>query len=217
MGKIKDMLDFKTDYITVLKYVGLSNDKKALWECMCKCGNIFYTTGKSLRNKSVTSCGCKRLYILKEQGRKNKTHGDAGIIDTRLYRIWHGMKKRCNARNNREAKNYGDKGITYATSWESYPIFKEWALKNGYSDTLTLDRIDCTGNYTPKNCRWVDMKVQQNNRSNTVYVKYRDEIKPRAILAKELGLTNQGLIYRLKNNIPLDKPKKFIKKEDLCD
>lgn len=59
------------------------------------------------------------------------------------------------------------------------------------------------------------MKEKQNNRSNTVYVKYRDEVKPRAILAKELGLTNQGLAYRLKNNIPLDKPKKVIKEEDL--
>lgn len=133
-----------------------------------------------------------------------------------IYRIWHGMKKRCNARNNKEAKNYGDKGISYDASWESYLVFRIWALENNYSDTLTLDRIDCFGDYTPENCRWVDMKIQQNNRSNTVYVEYNGEIVPRAILASKLGLTNQGLIYRLKHNIPLDAPKKkFVKEEDL--
>lgn len=217
MGKVKDMNGFKTGKCTVLEYAGLSSDKKALWKCLCEYGNLFTATGKLLRSGSVVSCGCYRLSVLKKQGSLNKRHGDAGLVDSRLYRIWHGMKKRCNARNNREAKNYGDKGISYAKEWENYEKFKSWALLNGYDDSLTLDRIDCKGNYTPINCRWATMQIQQNNRSNTVFVEYKGKLKARAMLAKELGVSNQALFYRVRHGIPLDAPykKQTQTKEDL--
>ena len=53
--------------------------------------------------------------------------------------------------------------------------FYEWSISNGYSDKLTLDRIDVTGNYEPSNCRWVNQKVQQNNRSNNTIYSFNGE------------------------------------------
>ena len=84
-------------------------------------------------------------------------HGDSY---SRLYKIWQGMKDRCNSNH----PNYGALGVTYCSDWENYESFKKWATNNGYSDKLTLDRIDVFGNYEPKNCRWATPAEQSRNR-----------------------------------------------------
>ena len=48
---------------------------------------------------------------------------------------------------------------------------------NGYSDGLTLDRIDPNGNYVPENCRWVMQKVQQNNWRNNRIVEWTGKVQ----------------------------------------
>lgn len=47
-----------------------------------------------------------------------------------------------------------------------------WAYSNGYSDNLTIDRIDVNGNYSPTNCRWVSQKEQNNNKRNNHLLTY---------------------------------------------
>ncbi len=99
-----------------------------------------------------------------------ETHGDTG---TRLYRIWKSMKCRCTCVSHPTFKNYGDRGIAVCEEWfESYSAFKEWAVANGYSDALELDRIDVNGNYNPNNCRWITHHAQTLNRRDTLYVQY---------------------------------------------
>jgi hypothetical protein len=43
-------------------------------------------------------------------------------------------------------------------------------MSNGYSDDLTIDRIDVNGNYEPSNCRWVTQEEQAGNKTTTVKV-----------------------------------------------
>ena len=75
------------------------------------------------------------------------------------------MKTRCYNKNSPNYKYWGSRGINVCSEWkESFENFREWAIKNGYREDLTIDRINNDGNYTPNNCRWVNMKVQNNNR-----------------------------------------------------
>lgn len=44
--------------------------------------------------------------------------------------------------------------------------FRKWALENGYSEELTIDRIDFDGIYEPSNCRWVTRAENNRNKRN---------------------------------------------------
>lgn len=204
MGKVINEEGKRYGKLTVLKRNGTSKDGKAMWLCECDCGGYVTTTGKSLRRGECTSCGCHRKEVLKRGSIANTIHGET---NNKLYNAWRGIKKRCRLRSNYNYELYGGRGVDVCDEWyDSYENFRDWSLKNGYKEGLTIDRIDVDGDYEPNNCRWVDWKTQENNRRNTVYVEYKGKTYPRAVLAYKLGVSNQALSYRQKNNIPLTRP-----------
>lgn len=86
-------------------------------------------------------------------------------VNKRLKGIYAGMKDRCYNSRAPQYVNYGGRGIRICKEWlDSYTAFETWALEKGYSDDLSIDRINVNGNYEPGNCRWVDKKVQANNK-----------------------------------------------------
>ncbi|RRC92739.1 hypothetical protein EII25_03435 [Erysipelotrichaceae bacterium OH741_COT-311] len=136
-----------------------------MWECNCDCGNKTEVIQENLLNGHTKSCGCaSSKYTM---GERMKTHG---MSNTRLYYVWKAMKARCSNPNVEQYPNYGGRGIFVCAEWmSSFDNFKEWALLNGYDSNAefgkcTIDRINPDGNYEPSNCRWVDMKVQANNK-----------------------------------------------------
>lgn len=79
------------------------------------------------------------------------------------------MMRRCYSPTNCNYKNYGAKGIGVCKGWrESRIEFINWALDNGYSRELSLDRIDNDGDYEPNNCRWVNKRTQNINKKSSV-------------------------------------------------
>ena len=89
----------------------------------------------------------------------NRNH--RGESKTRLYRIWIDRKSRCLNPNSCNYRHYGERGISICEEWvNDYKAFKNWALANGYSDSLTIDRINNDGNYEPSNCRWATKSIQ---------------------------------------------------------
>ncbi len=70
------------------------------------------------------------------------------------------MKQRCV-----NHKDYGARGIKVCDLWLNEPKrFYEWAMDNGFNNSLEIDREDNNGNYEPSNCRFVTRKVNQQNK-----------------------------------------------------
>lgn len=136
------------------------------WNCMCDCGNAKSIRSSQLRYGYTRSCGCLRDEMREEHNKP--THGET---NTRLYNIWRGMKKRCYQPTSAGYKNYGGRGITVCDEWiASYEAFRDWSIANGYTDGLTLDRIDSNGNYEPSNCRYASYLEQENNKRNSHFI-----------------------------------------------
>lgn len=124
-------------------------------------------------------------------------------MSSRLNEVYRTMKKRCYNPHRKEYKYYGGRGITVCDEWYSprkhrgWLAFKEWALKNGYKEGLTLDRIDANKGYSPDNCRWVTMKEQANNKRCTHFVSYKGRIQTLAQWCDELQLNYGKVFHRI--------------------
>ncbi len=107
------------------------------------------------------------------------------------------MKARCNRKSSNKYKEYGGRGIKLCEEWQSFEPFYEWSLKNGYSDDLSIDRIDVNGNYEPDNCRWATNITQSNNKRDTKRYLYKGEphtIRELSILSgKSYGLIDKRM------------------------
>ncbi|QQE75199.1 hypothetical protein [Brevibacillus composti] len=156
--RIIDLTNQRIGRLTVLSRSG-NIGKHPAWLCKCDCGKTTTVRGDHLRNNLIRSCGC-----LEEENRKNGANTKHGGRNSRLYEIWSGMLKRCNNPNSHSYENYGGRGIKVCDDWLDFSKFRDWALKHGYSDSLSIDRINNDGNYEPSNCRWTDAKTQANNR-----------------------------------------------------
>lgn len=113
------------------------------------------------------------------------------MTDTHIYWVWKNMRQRCSHPANAYIRDrYYAKGIRVCEEWnKDFIQFYNWAMANGYSDELlpngrhklTLDRINNYGNYEPSNCRWVDMKTQNENKQP-----YRKNINSKELISQKL-------------------------------
>lgn len=148
---------------------------------------------------TVASCyrrnaKCKGYIV--ERGEATTHHS----TKTRLYKIWDGMRGRCKRETHKHFKDYGGRGVSICTEWESFDIFKEWAIANGYTDGLTLDRIDCNGNYEPKNCRWATMKEQARNKRNNHRVTVEGRTMTLSECVEQYSIPKSTIRWRERHN-----------------
>ena len=119
------------------------------------------------------------------------------MYGTRLYHVWNGMMGRCGNPNNKDFSIYGGRGITVCDEWKTPDIFFDWALKNGYGENLTLDRIDTNGGYSPSNCRWVTNLEQQRNKRNNKMLSFNGETHCVAEWSEITGIDKRTINSRL--------------------
>lgn len=168
---------------------------RAYWLFQCDCGVEKVTGMAGVRSGLVRSCGC--LHRERCRSGLNRTrHGDAKVGQvTRLHSIWRGMLKRCSPKS--KDTRYSLRGIVVCAEWQEYAAFKAWAEANGYSDDLSIDRIDNDGNYEPGNCRWADRKQQCRNRRSSRVLSAFGKEQTMAAWAEELGIGSPTINTRL--------------------
>lgn len=173
----KNLIGKRFNNLTVIELDTAKTEKtkRSYWICKCRCGNLKSVRGDSLANGSIKSCGC----LKKEQDKINLNTSKHKMKGTRLYSVWNGMKDRCFNPNAPKYKSYGARGIKVCDEWRSdFLNFHTWAMNNGYSNGLSIDRIDVNGDYEPSNCRWATNKEQSRNKQNTIYYTINGVTKP---------------------------------------
>jgi len=161
--------------LTVIKLACHGSRKTpAKWLCKCDCGNVIEVSRQRLISGHTKSCGCLRSDIMRANIHNPTKHG---LRYTRIYKIYADMKSRCNNPNRKNYKDYGGRGIKICSEWSKFENFYKWAMENGYSDDLTIDRLDVNGDYEPSNCRWVTYTTQERNKRNNIYITINGETK----------------------------------------
>ena len=186
MSKIIDLTGNKYNRLLVLEK---SKTKKGYWLCLCDCGTKKEIRGDHLREGSIKSCGClnkednmnpeTRKQIMQKLKHKNEKYNN--LSHTKIYRVWYGMKERCYNKKHSKYKWYGKRGIKVCDEWKNnFLVFYNWAINNRFNDKLkwqncTIDRINNNGNYEPENCRFIDLKLQAQNKRNNFNITYNNE------------------------------------------
>jgi hypothetical protein len=191
----------------IVKDLGMRYDEKAKrnhrW-CLFQCPDCLELREiKTKLAKSITRCArCAN----KVAANKRTKHGKADR-NYRLYNIWSGMRNRCYSKSNTSYHLYGGKGVTICKEWSDFKTFEQWALKNGYTDELDLDKDELCEKlgihpkvYSPLTCKWKPKK--ENSRSNVKlsktdieYIKanFKPHTNSYKVLAKQFNISERHI------------------------
>ena len=198
--RVKSIVGLKFGRLTVVSFAGINMG--AMWNCVCDCGGEKAVRGGSLKLGHTKSCGC----FLRETNIKNKTtHGCAKTSKhTREYNSYCSMMARCYSINHDAYYRYGGVGVIVCDKWKG--SFENFLKDMGSRPVgMTLDRIDTSGIYEPKNCRWATFAKQANNRKNNRMLTLNGKTQTASEWIKELGLSHHKIYGRLYRNWPDEK------------
>ena len=143
--------------------------------------------GKTMANR-------RKRPDLAQRNRDNAIHGYAG---SRTYRIWRGLRDRCENKENKDFHNYGGRGITVCERWNhSFVLFLE--DMGEAPKGMQIDRINNDDGYCKENCRWASIQEQANNKRTCVMVSYKGKTQSVSQWAAEMGLERKTLEYRIR-------------------
>lgn len=196
LAKKQDLTGMRFGRLLVIEEAPQVKRGVTRWRCLCDCGNEKVVTGSGLRYGETRSCGClHREFASKHMTKMHKTHGESR---TPLYIKWQAMMHRCENPTDVNYKHYGARGISVCPEWRSSFIsFRDWALSNGFSDGLEIDRIDVNKGYYPDNCRWVTHTENENNKRDNRIETYKGVTDTLANLCRRFNANYANICSRL--------------------
>lgn len=158
----------------VIAEAGRAKNRQVLWQLRCECGNLYVTTGRSLRNGLTRSCGCLQR---EEAAARLTKHGHARIGKTTPeYRVWYAMNERSHNPHCDGFKTHGSKGVIVCLEWraksyggdeggfERFLAYLMATIGPHPGAPLSIDRWPKReGNYEPGNIRWATKAQQREN------------------------------------------------------
>jgi hypothetical protein len=169
--------------------------KEAWWIVLCTCGNKATVRGHSIRSGRTRSCGCLQKEM---RPTLNLRHGHARKSRSPEYVTWMGIVARCTNPDHKDFKRYGGRGIGLYVPWrKDFAVFLH-AVGEKPGPEYQIDRIKNNRGYEPGNVRWVIPLQQQRNRGNLRLITFNSQTKCLSEWAANLGISSEGLAYRLK-------------------
>jgi hypothetical protein len=191
MGKVLDISGQTFGRLTVVSFIGLKN-RKAVWSCLCACGNSKETLAASLKNGIAQSCGCLKSEMIIARNKGSATHR---MKEHQLYPTWVMMRSRCNRPKDTQYHNYGARGIRVCAEWDDFSVFVD--QMGNRPERTTLDRINPNAGYSRENCRWATAAEQSRNTRINRVVAFEGESRCITEWSEITGIEKTVLASRL--------------------
>lgn len=190
------------NYLTVISDAGNTPSGKSQWLVECVCGTRKVLAAQSFYRATdhpvIKSCGCMKAQLIAE---KTRTHG---MSKHPAFAVWLSMLARCQRKSHPAWKNYGGRGITTCSDWQTFEGF--WTdMGSSYQPGLSLDRIDNSKGYFKANCRWTTMTRQACNRRGNRRIHTPWGYLTVSEASRKSGIGYSTLLYRLDQKVSRDR------------
>ena len=177
-----------------------ASDGSNIWMCRCKCGNMREVPSAWLIRGATKSCG--ECALKKTVAAVKAANTKFTPTENLLNHRFNGMYKRCYDERDDSYHRYGARGIKICDEWlNDVAKFREWAMNNGFSPELSIERIDNDGPYAPWNCRWATPQEQSDNRSVSIKIPFGGKLLTTGECG-ELARMSPTDVHRRKDDMP---------------
>ena len=218
-ASFKDMTGMRFANIEVigLDHIGSATQNEAYWKCRCVrpmidgsvCGNEFVCRGSSIRSGRTKSC-------------PDCAYNTHGYSKHPLYKVYYGMLKRCHDPSCAAYKDYGGRGITICSEWDSWDIphdevyrlgnpwfmrFLRWALyecDEPWEPGLEIDRRNNDRGYSPDNAHFVTGIANNRNKRTNRYINDGEETLSWSAFEEKYGLAPSTVSTRVRHGWSLN-------------
>ena len=185
----RDISSVQVESLTAERYLG-GDGRDSIWAIRCACGKLFGMAQSEFCKGRQKSCGCLRGALI---AKANTTHG---MSKHPAFAVWSSMLARCLNPKHPAWKNYGGRGITVCSQWQtSFERFWRDTFVF-YAPRLELDREDNDLGYSRANCRWVTRKTNDRNKRTNVLIDTPDGRMTLAEASERTGIGATTLQYR---------------------